>query len=240
MPGVGRLRKALTQSTVYGGKNVEAYIVSIISAFLGYVSSRFANRKSKGILPTIGILSVLAFIAAGLTFLGHWGVKPPQPAPDRLEGQWIERYKEGGEDTYAIATIRYNPEARYLEFSGNAYASKDSNLSFVGQWQTIQARLTSSQAGSQYDYLFEGYSKNLDILRQGHRKGVGGIWFDSPNHGVGSFFSISPPADKELREFQLYKILDEDAATQSKNDSPGLVRKLYKEQGYFEKVTSAH
>ena len=131
---------------------------------------------------------------------------------------------------YAIAMIRYNPEAKYLEFSGNSY---DSNLTFIGHWQTIQARL----AGNQYDYLFEGESNNTDPTRQGPRKGVGGIWFDNPNHGVGNFFSVR--ADKELREFELYKILDEGAIIQSKNDPRGVIQSLYKDPNYFEQVTSA-
>ena len=84
------------------------------------------------------MLSLLAFVAAGLTFLGHWIVKPPPPVPDRLEGQWIERYQEGEKYIYAIATMKYNPEAKYLGFSGNSY---DSNRTNVGHWQTIQARL---------------------------------------------------------------------------------------------------
>jgi hypothetical protein len=216
---------------------MENYIVSIISAFLGYVSSRFANRKTKGILPTIGVLSILATTAAGLTFLGRWIITPsPTPQPplierekDRLEGQWVEKYKEGGRDTYAIATIRYNSDAKYLEFYGNAY---DSSLNLVGHWQTIQARLE----GNQYDYLFTGES--YDLANPGHRKGVGGIWFlDNRTHGKGNFFSVR--ADKELREFELYKILDEDAARQSINDPKGFIQKLYKNPSYLKQVASA-
>lgn len=200
---------------------METYIVSIISAFLGYVSSCFANRKSKGILPTIGILSLLAFTAAGLTFVGHWIIKPPQPPPNRLEGQWIEQYVEGEKTYYAIAKFRYDSGANYLEFSGNAY---DLNQNLVGHWLTTQARLDSDR--NQYDYIFEGDSMNLDDKsKQGHRQGVGRILFDSPTHGKGTFLSVRN--DPGPRDFELYKILNDDSARESINNPKGFIQKAY-------------
>lgn len=214
---------------------MEPYIVSIISAIVGYFSSIFANRKPKGDLPTIGLLTLLAGTATVLTFLGQWMTAPrptPPPPPDKLEGQWVEKYKDGENDIYAIAGIRYNSEAKYLEFSGTAY---DVSLTVVGRWRSIQARLDRDQ----YDYLFEGESWNrLDSSRQGLRKGVGGIFFDSPNHGTGKFLSIRD--DKVPRGFEIHRILNEDAAQESINNPKGLIQKFYEDPMYFKKVTSAN
>jgi hypothetical protein len=209
---------------------MEIYILSIVSAFLGYFSSRFANLKLKGILPTIGLLFLLAFTAAGLTFVGHWIMKPPPLPPNGLEGQWVERYLEGENATYSIATIRHNPEGNYLEYSGKAY---DSNLNVVGHWHAIQARLDRNQ----YDYLFEGESFNPDKARQGTRKGVGGIFFDGPNHGKGKFLSVRD--DHDPRDCELDRILNEDAVRESLNDPQGFIQKLYSDPMYFKQVTSA-
>lgn len=210
---------------------MEVYIVSIISALLGFVSSRFANRKSNGILPTIGVLSILAFTAVGLTFLGHWIVKPPR---DRLEGQWIEKYDEEGKTIYAIATIKYNSEAKYLEFKGDAY---DSSLRNVGYWNTTIARLD----GNHYLYLFNGASKNPDPTIRGEedRKGIGDINFvDNHNLGQGTFTSVR--AKRDPKDFELYKIIDEATQSESINSPKEFIQKLYTDPAYLKQVTSPH
>lgn len=212
---------------------MENYIVSIMAVILGYVSSRFANRKSKGILPTVGVLSILAFAAAGLTFVGHWITMPPPPLPDKLEGQWVEQFKEGEKNTYAIAKFRYNSEGKYLEFSGDAY---DESLTFVGRWQTKQAL----HDGNQYDYLFTGESSNTDPTKPRiYRKGLGEIWFtDNSLHGQGRFFSMG--SDHDPRDFSLDKILDEDAAKEAMNHPIEFIKKLYEDPNYLKKVASTH
>lgn len=216
---------------------MEIYIFSIVSAIVGYFSSIFANRRIKGILSTIGALFILAGISVTLTYFGLWVITPapiPPPPPverekDILEGQWVEWYEEGKTKYCAVATIRYNSEAKYMEFFGNAYAP---NLVLIGRWRTMQA----ARNGNQYDYLYEGESWNLDRTKRGLRKGVGGIWFDTGNHGKGKFFSIE--SDKELREFELYRILDEDAAKLSVDDITGFIQKLYEDPNYLKKITT--
>jgi hypothetical protein len=210
---------------------METYIVSVVSVLLGYITSRVANRNVSGILPHVAVIFLLTVAAVVLTLAGQWFVKPPPTPPNRLEGQWLEKYKEGENQIYAIATIRHNPSANHLEFYGNSY---DVNLKIVGRWRTLQARLDRDQ----YDYLFEGESWNPDKARQGLRKGVGGIYFDTASHGKGKFLSIKD--DHEPRDLELYKILDEDAAQQSIKDPTGLIQKLYADPSYFNKVTSAH
>jgi hypothetical protein len=208
---------------------MEPYIVSIVSAAVGYYSSILANRKPKGFLQTIGILTVLAGTAVVLTFLGQWVMKPPPPPPNKLEGQWIEKYMGGDKATYAIATFRYNSEANHLEFSGNAY---DLDMRVVGYWRTIQARLDRDQ----YDYLFEGESG--DQANPGHRRGIGRIFFDSPNHGTGTF--LTDRSARVPRDFEIDKILNEDAARESMKDPKGFIQKLYQDSTYFKKVTSSN
>jgi hypothetical protein len=210
---------------------MEPYIVNFVSAVVGYYASIFANRNSKGILQTIGILTVLAGLTVGLTYLGQWVMKPPPPPPNQYEGHWIERYAEGEKTLYAIATIRYNSETNHLEFSGKSF---DLNRRHVGNWHTIQARLDRDQ----YDYLFEGESLNPDPTKRGRRKGVGGIYFYSPNRGRGIFLAIRD--DQVPRDFDLYKILNADAAKESMEDPEGFIQKLHEDQTYFNKVTSAN
>jgi hypothetical protein len=207
---------------------MEPYIVSIAAILLGYLSSRIANRKIKGILPHIAVIFILAGAAALLTFAGQSIPKLWPPPPEKVEGQWVEKYWEGGNEFYAVTSIGYNPSTKHLEFTGNAYAK---NLEVVGWWKTIQANLDRDQ----YDYLFEGDSLNLDKARRGHRKGVGGIYFDSANHGQGTFLSIRD--DKEPRDFFLYRIVDEEAARQSRQNPKAFVQKLYDEPSYFNKIT---
>lgn len=218
---------------------MEPYIVSFVSAIVGYFSSIFANqnsntsanRNSKGILQTIGILAVLGLITVGLTYLGQWVMKPPPPPPNKYEGHWVERYTEGEKPVYAIATIRYNSGTNHLEFSGKAF---DLNRRHVGNWHTIQASLDRDQ----YDYLFEGESLNPDPTKRGTRKGVGGIHFYSPNRGRGIFLAIRD--DHVPRDFDLYKILNADAVKESIEDPEGFIQKLHEDQTYFNKVTSAN
>jgi|ERR1044072_2967815 hypothetical protein len=212
---------------------MENYIASIVAAILGYISSRYANRKSKGVLPTVGIVSILIVIAAGLTFIGHWITKPPPAPPNKLEGQWVEKYKEDENDIYAIAKFRYNSEAKYLEFSGDAY---DKSITFVGHWQTKQALLD----GNQYDYLFTGESSNTDPTKPRiYRKGQGEIWFtDNSMQGQGRFFSMG--SDRTPRDFSLYKILDEDAAKESMNHPEEFINKVYADPNYLKKVAPTH
>jgi hypothetical protein len=213
---------------------METYIVSIISAFLGYASSRFASRRRQGVLPTVGILCILACLAVLLTLGGHWITAPrptPPPPPDKLEGQWIEQYDEGGQITYAIGTIRYNAEARGLEYFGDAY---DMNLTLIGHWKTKQSLLDRDQ----YDYLFDGDSGNPK--KPGHRHGVGGIHFiENGSHGTGYFLSVSD--DPQPRKFELRKIVDEDAVKESKSNPEGYLKRFYNDPSRFKNgVTSAH
>ncbi len=210
---------------------MEIYIVSIISAFLGYASSRFASQKPQGFLPNVGILTILALGAAALTFVGQWIIRPSQAPPNRLEGQWIERYTENEKARYAIATFKNNPEANVLEFSGKAY---DLEQGFVGEWHAIEARVYRDQ----YDYLFEGRSINPDPERRGHRMGVGTISFDSHHHGKGVFLSIRE--DREPRDFDLHRILNEDAVRESLKDPESLITKLSKDPIYFREITIAN
>lgn len=238
---------------------MEIYIANLISTFVGYFTSIWTNRKDKGVPEKVGIFSLLVVLAITLTYLGQLMVKPPQPigreletesrkvsdvvnqvrssqpSKKEIEGLWIERYTEGQKTIYAIASIRFNPENNHLEFTGNSY---DDKLNLRGYWQTIQ----SKHEGNQYDYLFKGESVNPDKTRrgQGHRKGVGSIWFDNNNHGTGNFFSVR--ADKELREFELFKILDEAAAKDSIANPQEVIKRLYEDKDltYFRKITSTN
>lgn len=213
---------------------MEPYIVSIVSIILGYFSSRLANRKRKGTLQTVGILFILASTAGVLTLFGHW-ISTPRPIPppevEKLAGQWIEQYDEGGKITYAIGTIRYNSETRNLEFSGNAY---DENVVLIGHWKTKQALLDLDQ----YDYLFDGNSDNPQ--KPGHRHGVGGIHFvENGSYGTGYFLSVRD--DPQPRKFELRKIVDEDAASESRSNPQGYIKRFYKDPSRFKNgVTSVH
>ena len=212
---------------------METYIVSIVSAVLGYFSSRLANRKRKGLLQTVGILFILASMAVVLTLVGHWISTPRETKPpeaEKLAGQWIEQYDEGGQIMYAIGTIRYNSEARNLEFFGNAY---DSNLSPVGHWRTKQSLLDRDQ----YDYLFEGDSDNPK--KPGHRHGEGGIHFIENGYGTGYFLSVRD--DPQPRKCELRKIVDEDAIRESKDSPQVYVQRFYNDPSRFKNgVTSTH
>jgi hypothetical protein len=205
---------------------MEIYVASIISTILGYLASIYANKNHKGFLPHFGIVVILSCLAGVLTFTG---LRIFTPQTDRLEGQWIERYQEGENVIYAVAKIEYDPEAKHLKFSGNSYDPKGN---WVGYWETIQARHT----GDQYDYLYNGESMNTEETRQGLRKGVGGIRFDNDNHGTGYFFSVRE--DIKLRQFELQKILNEDATRQSKSDPKGFIQKLNNDPSYLKQVTS--
>lgn len=155
-------------------------------------------------------------------------VQPSQPG--EYEGYWLEKYKDGKNDVYAIAKIQYNPVTRNLEFSGTSY---DKNLSIVGRWHSVQAHFEKGQ----YDYLFEGESFNPGPTKKGGlRKGAGGIFFDTNAHGKGHFLSMKD--DREPRSLELFKILDEDAARLAGQAPTELVRKLYADPGYFGRVTS--
>ena len=204
---------------------MEPYIVSVISVLLGYASSRFASEKPKGILPTVGIASLLALGAVCLTFLAHWVMG--LHSSSGLEGQWVERYKENDKTRYAIATFEHNLVDNFLLFSGNAY---DLDQGFVGEWHAIEARYDSGQ----YDYLFEGSSNNPDLDKRGHREGAGSIYFPDGNRGIGIFLSFRE--DREPRDFQLYRILSKAAAQESLEKPEAFIRRLNTDPTYFNKV----
>jgi hypothetical protein len=180
-----------------------------------------ANRQpqscTSNLNPSFAIVVILSCLAGGLIYIG---LRIFTPQRERVEGQWIERYTEGENVIYAAAKIEYDPETKHLKFSGHSYDSKGN---WVGHWKTRQARFDDDQ----YNYLFEGESKNPEEARRGHREGVGAIQFDSNNHGVGYFFSVRE--DKKLRQFELQKILNEDAARQSKNDPQQFIQRLDEE-----------
>lgn len=205
---------------------MEIYILSLVSAFVGYFSSILANKRSRGVLQTVGIIAILTGFTLCLTYFGQWIAKPAPP-PHKLEGQWIEKYKEGEKETYSIAKFKYNSQGNYLEYSGTAYAS---NLTVVGYWRATQARFDNEQ----YDYLFEGESKNP--TKPGHREGVGSIYFDNINHGSGKFLAVRD--DQNPRDMEIDKILNEDAIKESTNDPKALIQKLYTDPNYFRKITS--
>lgn len=205
----------------------EAYLAGIVSILGGYITSRIANWKVKGFFQHIGAFLVLAIIAGTLTYAVRWAVQPSRPS--EYEGYWLEKYKDGNNDVYAIAKTQYNNVTRYLEFSGTSY---DKSLSVVGRWHSVQAHFEKGQ----YDYLFEGESFNPDPTKRGLRKGVGGIFFNTNAHGKGHFLSMKD--DREPRPLELFKILDEDAARLAGQAPTELVKRLFADDGYFARVTA--
>lgn len=214
---------------------MEIYIVSISSALLGYFSSRVANKKSKGFLPTFGILCILAITATGLTFAGSWISTPAvkQREQDKVEGQWLETYYEGRTKIYAIAVIKYDSAAKYMGFNGFAY---DKNGEVLGHWTTTLAR----HHGEDLEYLYQGqsYNRKNPADKLPRREGLGHVSFsENGKHGKGYFFSVGE--DEVLREFELHKILDRDAIEESRDDPKTLIQKLHEDPSYFMKVISA-
>ena len=221
-----RYTTLLTRST-FEVIQMEIYIVSVVSVLLGYTSSRLANQHTKGWLPNAGVLSTLILGAVMLTFVGHQLTQLVTPSPKWLEGQWVERYTDNGKFLYAISTFKYNSRTKNLEFSGKAY---DEEHGFVGEWSSVESRVD----GDQYDYLFKGESYNPDPARQGLREGVGSIFFDSENHGRGIYLSLR--RDREPRDIELNRILDEDAAKESAENPGAFVQKLYSSPEYFSEI----
>ena len=181
--------------------NVAGLISFALTALLSVLVTKLIEKKQQPVwitLTSVLSLALLFFIASD--FLR---VSIEAEFQKDIVGVWIESYKRGNAQNYAIASIRYDFKTRQIDFHGNAYTPDGER---VGEWDSRKVIVAPGEYKIYYFYDGEliksppGIKENRPSVT-----GFGDITFNEsePNikSGQGAFREIDtnlPPVRFEI------------------------------------------